>query len=60
MGDGDTHLCQLAGVTALSICGLSFGPRRLGRDGDRLHLPGRPPDPGQVCATCLRAERSGR
>jgi hypothetical protein len=59
LADFDTHLVQLEGGIAYSVCGLTFTPKALGANGDRLSLPGWPPDPEQVCPHCQKATGSG-
>lgn len=55
MGDHDTHrgIYSPATRSVHALCGVEFVPRRVGLNGDRLALPGNPPDPDQVCAACL-------
>jgi hypothetical protein len=60
MGDLDTHLCQIEAGTAYSVCGLQFPPKALGCNGDRLSLPGWPPDPDQICQQCQKAAQDAR
>jgi hypothetical protein len=45
MGDNDTHLVQIEGGVAYSVCGLIFAPKPLGAKDERLSLQGQPPDP---------------
>ena len=54
MADHDTHRGNYSTATRSvhASCGLEFIPRRLGVRGDRLALPGWPPDPEQICPDC--------
>lgn len=55
MADADTHrgAYSLATRSVHAVCGIEFIPRRLGLDGERISLPGHPPDADQVCPACL-------
>ena len=54
MSDKDTHrgIYSPATRNVHSRCGLEFIPLPIGIRGDRISLPGEPPDPDQVCPTC--------
>jgi hypothetical protein len=54
LADQDTHRGSYSPVTRSvhSICGAEFVPMKLGLRGDRLALPGWPPDPQQICVHC--------
>ncbi|MDQ3825364.1 MAG: hypothetical protein M3325_06285, partial [Actinomycetota bacterium] len=56
MADGDTHRGYYSQATRSvhAVCGAEFVPLRIGLAGDRLALPGTPPDPAQVCPKCRR------
>jgi hypothetical protein len=58
MSDNDTHLGWYCTTTrnVHAVCGTEFVPLRIGWRGDRLALPGQPPDPKQVCPNCYTAE----
>lgn len=58
MGDNDTHRGQYSTTTRSvhALCGIEFVPLPIGWRGDRLTLPGQPPDPKQVCPDCYRTE----
>lgn len=55
MADGDTHhgVYSPASRSVHARCHIEFVPLRIGDAGDRLSLPGYPPDKGQVCPECL-------
>jgi hypothetical protein len=57
MADQDTHRGAYSPVTRSvhAACGIEFIPLKLGLRGDRLALPGWPPDPDQVCPDCESA-----
>lgn len=57
MGDQDTHAGTYSVVTRSvhARCGAEFQPLPIGVHGDRIALPGVPPDPDQICPTCAGA-----
>lgn len=59
MADGDTHrgIYSPATRSVHAVCGAEFIPRPVGLRGERLSLPGAPPDPAQVCPRCKEARR---
>lgn len=54
MADRDTHRGRYSPVTRSvhAVCGVEFVPRPIGLHGDRIALPGEPPEPDQICPTC--------
>jgi hypothetical protein len=55
MGDHDTHrgIYSPATRSVHAVCGVEFLPRPVGLTGERISLPGTPPDPAQICPQCL-------
>ncbi|MGH3802878.1 MAG: hypothetical protein ACRDTD_22670 [Pseudonocardiaceae bacterium] len=49
--DRDTHRGTLTQGRVDAACGIEFEPRTVAFD--RKALPGRPPDPDQICPACL-------
>jgi hypothetical protein len=56
--DHDTHRGHLRRGTVLTACGVEFSPLRAWRKGG-LALPGKPPDPEQVCVECYWTSLAG-
>ncbi len=56
MGDHDTHrgIYSPASRSVHAVCGVEFIPRPVGLAGERMSLPGYPPDKDQICPTCRR------
>ncbi|HXT45337.1 MAG TPA: hypothetical protein VN748_14670 [Pseudonocardiaceae bacterium] len=54
MADADTHRGTYSPATRSvhAACGAEFQPLPIGLRGERLALPGFPPDLGQVCPDC--------
>jgi hypothetical protein len=57
MANHDTHrgIYSPATRSVHAHCGVEFQPLPVGLHGDRIALPGRPPDPDQICPTCLHS-----
>jgi hypothetical protein len=55
--DRDTHRGTWLprGGSVRAVCGIEFIPLPVGLPAKRAPLPGRPPDPDQICPTCYRA-----
>lgn len=60
MADHDTHRGAYSTATRSvhSACGEEFIPLPVGLRGDRVALPGQPPDPDQVCPDCQAGRRT--